>query len=99
MFGIDEYAKKKAKEIEAKLARTIMLVQVAVFVAVAAVGFLVGSFFLESVELTEMGVVLVIAAVAAVAVGSRLWRIYNEIKKEALNFVEEQKRKISGTSK
>jgi hypothetical protein len=99
MFGLDEYAKKKAKEIEAKLARTIMLVQVFVFVAVASVGLLIGSFFLESVELTEIGVVLVIAAAAAVMVGSRLWRIYNEIKQEALSFVEDQKRKISGTQK
>ena len=99
MPGLDDYAKKKTKELEAKLARTIFLVQAAVFVAVAAVGLAIGYFALESMTEIEIGLVLVLAVVAAIAVGSRLWRIYREIKQDAVNFVEDYKRKFFATTK
>ncbi len=91
---IEDFAKGKTREVELKLSRMILYVEISVFIAVALVGLMPEFWLLESVTQFEIGLAIIIAIIAAYAPGLRLWGVYGEIKRNAANFVEEQRKKI-----
>ncbi len=93
MDVLDDFARKKTKEWEAKLTRAILLAEIAAFVAVASVSLAIGYFFFE-ISLIEIAISMVIALLAAVMVGSKLRRVYAEIKHDAIKLIEDYKKKL-----
>lgn len=92
MNELDTYANKKIKQLEAKLGYWISIVEAAVFIAVLALGLLIEYLLSGAIEgIVALGV-LIIAAVAALMAGKRLWKIYTETLQEALKLVNELKR-------
>ncbi len=96
MNDLEEFGKGKILELEAKLSRMILYVEIAVFIAVATVGLLLENWLLGSISSLEIGFALLIAVFAAYLTGSQFWRIYREIEASAIKFVDEQRKKISG---